>query len=111
MSDNITKTADFFKALGETTRIKILRLLLSHDKLCVGMIAYKLNITQPAVSQHLKILKTCGIVEGKRTGFNIHYSVKEDVFKKSGIELTKILKIKEDSSKLDIKNKNLGKSI
>lgn len=111
MSDNITKTAEFFKALGESTRIKILRLLLSYDNLCVGMIAYKLKITQPAVSQHLKILKTCGIVEGKRTGFSIHYSVKEDIFKKFGIELAKILKIKEDNSKSGVKSKDSETSV
>lgn len=98
MTNNIIKTADFFKALGDSTRIKILKLLLSHDNLCVGMIAYKLNITQPAVSQHLKILKTNGIVEGKRTGFNIHYKIKGDIFKKYGIELAKIIKVKEGSS-------------
>ncbi|MBC8390396.1 MAG: helix-turn-helix transcriptional regulator [Actinobacteria bacterium] len=111
MTDNINKIADFFKALGDTTRIKILKLLLLHNNLCVGMIAYKLNITQPAVSQHLKILKTSGIVEGKRTGFNIHYSIKEDVFKKFGIELAKIIKIKEGNSKLENKSKNLGESV
>ncbi len=92
MPNNITKTAEFFKALGDTTRIKILKLLLSHDNLCVGMIAFKLNITQPAVSQHFKILKTNGIVEGKRDGYSIHYRIREDVFKKYGIELAKIIK-------------------
>jgi ArsR family transcriptional regulator, arsenate/arsenite/antimonite-responsive transcriptional repressor len=99
MTHNITKTADFFKALGDTTRIRILKLLLSHNSLCVGIIAFKLNITQSAVSQHLKVLKTNGIVEGKRTGFNIHYRIKEDTFKRFGIELAKIIKIKEDKSK------------
>jgi DNA-binding transcriptional ArsR family regulator len=92
MTDNNTEIADFFKALGDTTRIKILKLLMSHKKLCVGFIAYKLNITQSAVSQHLKVLKTVRIVEGKRTGSNIHYWIKEDVFKKYGIQLAKILR-------------------
>ncbi len=61
MTNNINKTADFFKALGDPTRIKILKLLLSGKKLCVGMIAFKLNITQSAVSQQLKVLKSNGI--------------------------------------------------
>ena len=96
MTDNTTsEIADFFKALGDTTRIKILKLLLSHKKLCVGIIAYKLNITQSAVSQHLKVLKTSRIVEGKRMGSNIHYRIKDDIFKKYGIELAKILKIQD----------------
>ena len=94
MSNNINKTADFFKALGDPTRIKILKLLLSGKNLCVGMIALQLNITQSAVSQHLKVLKSNGIVEGTRTGFNMHYRVNEDVFKKYGIDLEKIIEIK-----------------
>ena len=94
MPDNINKTADFFKALGDPTRIKILKLLLSGKKLCVGMIAFKLNITQSAVSQHLKVLKSNDIVDGTRTGFNMHYRVNEDVFKKFGIDLAKIIETK-----------------
>ena len=91
MNDKINKTADFFKALGDPTRIKVLKLLLSGKKLCVGMIAFRLNVTQSAVSQHLKVLKSNDIVEGTRTGFNMHYRVKEDVFKKYGIDLAKII--------------------
>jgi DNA-binding transcriptional ArsR family regulator len=91
MTNNISKTASFFKALGDPTRIKILKLLLSGKKLCVGMIAFKLNITQSAVSQQLKILKSNGIVEGTRTGFNMHYRVNEAVFKKFGVDLSKII--------------------
>ncbi|HHT79371.1 MAG TPA: helix-turn-helix transcriptional regulator [Actinobacteria bacterium] len=91
MTENINKTADFFKALSDPTRIKILKLLLSGKNLCVGMIALQLNITQSAVSQQLKILKATGMVEGTKAGFNMHYRVKEDVFKKYGINISKIL--------------------
>ena len=94
MTNNINKTASFFKSLGDPTRIKILKLLLSGKKLCVGMIAFNLNITQSAVSQHLKVLKSNGIVDGTRTGFNIHCRVNEDIFKKFGIDLAKIIKVK-----------------
>jgi ArsR family transcriptional regulator, arsenate/arsenite/antimonite-responsive transcriptional repressor len=92
MANMINRTADFFKALGDPTRIKILKLLLSNKKLCVGMIAFRLNITQSAASQHLKVLKLNGIVEGTRTGSSVHYRANEDVFKKLGIDLTKIIK-------------------
>jgi len=94
MTENINKTADFFKALGDPTRIRILKLLLSGKNLCVGMIALQLNITQSAVSQHLKVLKSNDIVEGTRAGFNMHYRVKEDVFKKFGIDILKIIEKK-----------------
>ncbi len=92
MTDNNYIIADFFKALGDSTRIRILQLLLSHEKLCVGFIAYKLGITQSAVSQHLKVLKNSKIVEGKRSGSSIHYHIREDTLKEYGIELAKIIK-------------------
>lgn len=68
--------ADHFKALGDPTRLKILELLLSHKHiLCVCAIAEKLGISQPAVSQHLKILKHAGLVKGKRQGYHVHYTI------------------------------------
>lgn len=102
MTDNIVKTADFFKALGDSTRIKILKILLSHNNICVGMIAFKLNITQSAVSQHLKILKVNDIVEATRMGSTMHYKVKEDIFKKFDINLLKILEVKDSSAGLHL---------
>ena len=107
MADDIIKTAYFFKALGDPTHIKILRLLLSHNSLCTGMIAFKLNITQSAVSQHLMILKINDIVETKRTWFYIHYRVNENIFKKFGIGLAKIIKVKEDNITAENRSKNL----
>jgi ArsR family transcriptional regulator len=111
MINDIFEISDFFKALGDSTRIRLLKLLLSYNNLCVGMIAQKLKITQPAVSQHLKILKNNGIVEGKRIGFHVHYNIKDDVFKKFGIRLEKIIKITEGNSKLKDKCKSSIKSV
>lgn len=90
MSENINELANFFKALSDPTRIKLLRIMLSYNNLCVGMIAKKLDITQPAVSQHLKILKNAGIVKSNRMGFHIHYSVNNDIFKEFGLKTDKI---------------------
>jgi ArsR family transcriptional regulator, arsenate/arsenite/antimonite-responsive transcriptional repressor len=93
MTDNNSSIADFFKALGDPTRMRILKLLMSHKKLCVGIIAYKLDITQSAVSQHLKILKNSKIVEGERKGSSIHYRIIKDTLKKYGIKLENIINV------------------
>ena len=37
-----------------------------------------LGVTQPAVSQHLRVLKGVGLVNGKRQGYHIHYSVNSE---------------------------------
>jgi DNA-binding transcriptional ArsR family regulator len=66
-----------FKALGDETRLKIVHLLVSNDY-CVGGLAKALGITDSAVSQHLKVLKEAGLVEGKKVGYYTHYSVKRE---------------------------------
>lgn len=102
MTVTLKYSAEIFKALGDETRLKILKLLLqSHNNLCVGMIAQKLGISQPAVSQHLKVLKNVGIVDPDREGFHVHYKVVNDSLKESGIDLSGIIgKIDIDTIKI-----------
>ncbi len=54
-----------FKALGEPTRLKILR-LLAEQELCVCELEEILEMSQPRVSQHLKVLKQAGLVKERR---------------------------------------------
>ena len=60
------------KALGDHTRMQILRLLLTHND-CVRCLAGRVGISEAAVSQHLKILRQAGLVTGQRKGRFIHY--------------------------------------
>ena len=93
MNNSVDNTADIFKALGDPSRLKIIKLiLLKGNNLCVGMIAHKLEISQPAISQHLKILKNAGIVEAERMGFHMHYKVKKDALDDYGINIADLLK-------------------
>jgi ArsR family transcriptional regulator len=59
-----------FKALGEPTRLKIIKLLANRE-LCVCDLEEILQMSQPRISQHLKVLKHAGLVndwkEGQRT--------------------------------------------
>jgi ArsR family transcriptional regulator len=48
-------------------------------QLCVGAIAHRLGVTQPAVSQHLKVLKYLGLVKASRDGYHVHYSINQDM--------------------------------
>jgi len=75
--------AEDFKALGDPTRLKILHLLSStKGYLCVCALADKIGITQPAASQHLKILKNVGLVKSSRKGYYVHYSINPNTLKK-----------------------------
>ena len=59
----IPELIEILKSLSDETRYNLIKLLLSHDY-CVGALAKRLNISESAVSQHLKILRTAGLVKG-----------------------------------------------
>jgi DNA-binding transcriptional ArsR family regulator/flavodoxin len=79
-SEIVPEMAGVFKSLGDLTRLQIIYLLATDTtgKLCVSDLAARLSISQPAVSQHLKTLKTEGLVDLRREGFYIYYTVNRE---------------------------------
>ena len=69
--------AELFKAFGDTTRVRILWLLLSKEQ-CVGDIAQALDISQSAISHQLRILKQMHLIKVRREGKNSLYSLADD---------------------------------
>ena len=63
-----------FKALSDENRIRILRQLRSGEK-CACKLLEELNISQPTLSHHMKILCDAGLVVGRREGKWTHYSI------------------------------------
>ena len=63
-----------FKALGDENRIQILKLLRNGEK-CACKLLDALNISQPTLSHHMKILCDAGIVSGRKEGKWMHYSI------------------------------------
>ncbi|WP_230291731.1 metalloregulator ArsR/SmtB family transcription factor [Croceicoccus sp. Ery5] len=66
-----------FEALSSVVRRKILA-LLSHSELTAGEIAARFDISKPAVSQHLGVLETAGLVEREKRGQFVHYRLAQD---------------------------------
>jgi DNA-binding transcriptional ArsR family regulator len=66
---------DFMKIISETNRFMILQLLFNNTEITVTDLAYFLNISQPAVSQHLKVLKLSSIVKQNKMGRKMFYSL------------------------------------
>jgi len=66
----------YFKALADANRLRILNLLL-HGELCVCDIQFVLEASQPNVSRHLSYLKNSGLVLDRRDGFRIFYRLAE----------------------------------
>ncbi len=63
-----------FKALSGSVRLEILS-MLTEGPLCVNALVCRLNVSQPAVSQHLKVLENAGLVKGEKMGYRVHYSL------------------------------------
>ncbi len=66
--------AELFKVFGDSTRIRILFVLLEAE-VCVCDLAAALNMTQSAVSHQLRILKQSKLVKSRREGKSIFYSL------------------------------------
>ena len=77
-----------FKALADPTRVQILMHLASGN-LCVGALAQRLRVTPSAVSQHLRILREAGLVDGDKRGYWVHYSVERDRLRLAAAEVAK----------------------
>lgn len=71
------KTASMYRALADDTRRKIITLLLGHGY-CVSELARVLEVSESAVSQHLKILKEAGLLTGEKRGYYMHYDIDRD---------------------------------
>jgi DNA-binding transcriptional ArsR family regulator len=65
------------KALAEPRRVEILRLVGSRE-LPAGEIAAHFNVTRPAISQHLQVLKAAGLVSERRSGTRHLYSLRRE---------------------------------
>ncbi|MGD2094525.1 MAG: metalloregulator ArsR/SmtB family transcription factor [Phycisphaerales bacterium] len=82
---NEEEIVNIYKALSVKSRLQILK-LIKDKELCVNAITARLEISQPAVSQHLSILKKAGLVKSSRYGSIVHYKMDKsrlDNFKKS----------------------------
>lgn len=75
--DLLYKLSDFFKIIGDKTRIKILHALFESE-MCVCDIAYLLNMNQSAISHQLRVLKTAGLVKFRKEGKVVYYSLDDD---------------------------------
>ncbi len=66
--------AEFFRMLGDQTRIKIFW-ILCHREECVIGLSELLGISSPALSHHLRILRECGLIDSRRDGKEVYYRI------------------------------------
>ena len=68
--------ADFFRILGHPVRVRILELLRDGER-TVGDLQRELQMDSGGTSQHLGVLRNHGIVEGRRAGTSVFYTVRD----------------------------------
>lgn len=75
--EQISDLAEVFKNFADPTRVKILCLLLNNE-FSVTELSEKLNMTQPAISQQLRLLKMNALIKFRREGKSLIYSLADD---------------------------------
>ena len=84
----ISDLSDFFKVMGDSTRLQLL-MALQLDEFCVSDLSYLLNMTRSAISHQLKNLRTSNLVKTEKIGKNVYYSISDEHIKiilKYGLE-------------------------
>lgn len=75
--DNNIRIASMFKAFCDENRLQILDLLRDGER-CACRILEEMQITQPTLSHHMKILCDSGVVVGRKEGKWMHYSISKN---------------------------------
>lgn len=71
---------EFFKLLGDESKFKIISKLKNGEK-CVCIIYKELDMDQTLVSHHLSALKKAGLINGRKSGRWVYYSINKEAFK------------------------------
>jgi ArsR family transcriptional regulator len=77
------------KALADETRYNIFLLLLKQN-CCVRELSRKLNLSESAVSQHIKILKEAGLLTGVKKGYFMHYEPDRQVLRELSLKMEEL---------------------
>ena len=82
-NEKLQVSSELMRALAHPLRLKILEFIDKHGTINVNKIYNTLKLEQSITSQHLRILKSAGVVDAKREGKFIHYSIDYPTVKKA----------------------------
>jgi DNA-binding transcriptional ArsR family regulator len=75
--NSLTEAADCLRILAHPNRLQIVQLLLTGKKQSVNELAQSCGMTQPATSDHLRLMQRCGFLDSVRDGRTVYYSISE----------------------------------
>ncbi len=76
---DLARTARWFYALSDETRLQVVELLVNGER-CVCELQEAIGAAQTRLSFHLRVLREAGLVNDRRAGRWVHYSLRPDVF-------------------------------
>ena len=79
--DEIMNLSDFFKVMGDSTRLQLL-LSLQQSEMCVSDLANVLDMTKSAVSHQLKALRLSKLIKSRKEGKTVYYSLDDEHIEK-----------------------------
>ena len=91
---------NFFKCLADETRFNIVMLVLGNNEQCVCDLTEKLQLSQPKISRHLALLRASGLLQDRRQGQWVYYSINPKLADWC-YEILDILKTVQSQPKLD----------
>ncbi len=86
------------KAMADETRFKILTLLLENNY-CVRGLSRKLQLSESAVSQHLKVLREAELIKGEKKGYFMHYDVDRDILHQLSSQIEELTSVERKACK------------
>ena len=105
-----------FNTLSDPTRLRALMVIQSEGEVCVCELTYALQESQPKISRHLALMRDAGIVEARRDGTWMHYSLSRmlpdwarQIVQSSHAQLSGLPRYRQDARRLSQMNKRPGR--
>jgi len=100
--------AQFLKLFSDETRLRCIYLIYTNKSLCVCELTHALDLSQPKISRHLTSLRNLGVINDKRIGHWVYYSINDKLDKQQSEILTAIIDNVKSSqlSEVDVKRLN-----
>jgi DNA-binding transcriptional ArsR family regulator len=74
----LVRGAELLKVLGNPVRLGVILELEEHGERCVHELVASLDVSQPLMSQHLRVLRSANLIVGRRDGKEIRYAIVDD---------------------------------
>ena len=105
---NAEEMARAFKALGDESRLKMVKMIAEAEDICACHLLDEFDFSQPTLSHHIKILCAAGLIECRKDGKWMHYSLNPDCIEDMRALLSELLEKSANDDKNHLSNERCG---